>query len=89
MYRLRVCEVVKCVRVLWTDAAHIDELRVGEVGGPIDGTAVGIMVEDEPTHITLALEVYDGGDYRSLLSIARPMVREIQHLAVRNHLSGE
>mgnify|MGYP003675931554 FL=1 len=47
------------------------------------------MVEDEPTHITLALEVYDSGDYRSLLSIARPMVREIRELAVRNHLSGE
>lgn len=70
------------MRVLWTDAAHIAELCPGEVGGAIDGTAVGIMVEDELTHITLALEVYDGGDYRSLLSIARPMVREIQELAV-------
>ena len=89
MYRLRVCALVKCVRVLWTDAAHIDELRVGEVGGPIDGIAVGMLVEDEPTHISVALERYDGGDYRRVLSIARPMVREIQHLAVRNHLSGE
>jgi|TARA_R110000824_G_scaffold401687_2_gene613640 hypothetical protein len=72
---------VRCVRVLWTDAAHIDELCADEVGGPIDGIAVGIMVEDEPTHITVALEIYEGGDYRRLLSIARPMVREIQELA--------
>lgn len=71
---------MKYVRVLWTDAAHIDELSPDDTGGPIDGLAVGILVEDEETHITVALEAFEDGDYRRLLSIARPMVRHIEQL---------
>ena len=72
---------MRYARVLWTDAAHMEELAPGENGGPIDGLACGIVVEDEDSHITLALEAFEDGDYRKLLSIARPMVREVEYLA--------
>lgn len=51
--------------------------------GPVDGVSVGVVVQDTPSHITLAMDYWETGDFRHLQSIVRTGITAIKYISVK------
>lgn len=65
------------VAVVWLDATYVhDEMPHDELK-PTPAVTVGKVVNMCATHITIASEVFNDGDYRQVMAIPRGMVQRI------------
>ena len=71
---------LRYVRVLWVDAAYYRELEVAEEAVPLDMMTVGVVINDEELHIAIAHELCEDGTYRSVTSIPKAWIKEIEDL---------
>lgn len=68
------------VRITWTDAVYANEIEDGTTLTPMLCVAAGHLIYLSDEHVTIAMEEFDDGSYRRLLSIPQDMVHDITYL---------
>ncbi len=71
------------VIVWWTDSAMhpSDVCRADDPTlGPMSGISAGMLVKDDDEGVTLALDLWDTGDFRTLQSIYRGQIHHVEKI---------
>lgn len=76
--RLKEPKQVPVYAVLWTDATKYEDAP--HTPTTALGVTVGFLLEDTHEHIVIAQEVFDDGEYRSVVCIPRGMVKALAEI---------